>query len=554
MNRRVDVEDFSSRSHAVGNRRSAHDKGNAGSTVNQMTAVPVSRRQLLFRTGVLCAATATGGFLSGCSPRDLPAVDPFTLGVASGDPHSHGVVLWTRLAPDPLNGGGMPPKDVDVYWEVARDEYFRSVVRRGTARASPQFAHSVHVDVEGLEPSRWYWYRFKAGSYISPTGRTRTAAANDASPTRFRFAFVSCQNWQHGHYTAYRSLAEEDIEVVVHLGDYIYESGMIPGSLRVHEGDEPLTLEQYRNRHALYKTDSALQRAHAAFPFILTFDDHETENNYAGFVPERDSDTPGSQAFRRRRAAAYRAYWEHLPLRASLRPTGAQMLLYRRFSIGDLVEISVLDTRQYRSDQSCRVPDPPRCVVPAQRGMTMTGPAQERWLLDGLDQSHARWNVVAQQTMLAPFDLSVGADQSFNIDQWDGYPSARARLLGFLLHRRPKNPVVLSGDLHSSWIVDLKADFRDPDSETIGTEFVGTSISSISPADYNAEVEAALPENPHVGFFDGEFRGYTICDVTPGHWQTDVMAVPTIMSPDASRFRLASFGTEEGAPGAQRLA
>jgi alkaline phosphatase D len=525
-----------------------------GSKPHQVTSTPISRRQLLSAGGVLCTAAATGGFLSGCSPGGRRAIDPFTLGVASGDPLPDGVALWTRLAPDPLNGGGMPPKDVDVQWQIARDENFRHIVGRGTAIAGAHTAHSVHVDVGGLGPARWYWYRFKAGSYISPTGRTKTAHAGDSSPRRFRFAFVSCQNWQHGYYTAYGSLAEEDIDVVLHLGDYIYESGMIPNAPRVHEGGEPLTLEQYRNRHALYKTDLALQRAHASFPFIMTFDDHETENNYAALVPEKDSETPGPQAFRRRRAAAYRAYWEHLPLRASTRPTGAHMPLYRRFSLGDLVEISVLDTRQYRSDQSCLVPHPPRCVVPTQRAMTMTGPAQERWLLDGLDRSRARWNVVAQQTMLAPFDLSVGAERSFNTDQWDGYPSARARLLGFLLHRRPKNPVVLSGDLHSTWIADLKADARDPNSESIGTEFVSTSISSLSPADFNAEVAAALPENPHVGFFDGEFRGYTRCDVTPSGWRTDVKAVPTVMSPEASPFRLASFEIREGHPGARRLA
>ena len=443
----------------------------------------------------------------------------------------------------------MPHNDVQVHWQMATDERFRHIIRRGTVMASPRLAHSVHVDVRRLRPATPYWYRFKVGSHISHAGRTRTAPAPGASPKRLGLAFVSCQNWQHGYYAAYRNLAEEDVDLVVHLGDYIYESGVIPGAPRAHDGPEPVTLEQYRNRHALYKTDPDLRRAHAAFPFVATFDDHETENNYAGSVPQAGSDSESRGAFRARRAAAYRAYWEHMPLRRSSRPAGPDMLLYRRLVFGDLMELMVLDTRQYRSAQPCTAGVTEGCAVPGDQDLTMTGPNQERWLFDALDHSRGRWNVIAQQTMLAQFDLQTGRGRSFSSDQWDGYPAARQRILQFLSERRPSNPVVISGDLHSSWVAELKTDFRDPKSRTVGTEFVGTSISSLSPAEFNAAVATALPDNPHVSFFDGQYRGYTRCEVTRDRWRTDMRAVSDVLSADARAFTLASFDIENGRPG-----
>jgi alkaline phosphatase D len=488
--------------------------------------------------------------------RVAPFADPFTLGVASGDPLPRAVVLWTRLAPRPTEGGGMPARDVPVRFEVAADEGFRRIVRRGRTEARPASAHSVHLDVRGLEPHSEYWYRFRTGRFESPVARAVTAPARAASPESLRFAFVSCQDWQDGLWPAFTDLAAQELELVVHLGDYIYESGPIPSSPRQHEGPEPVSLEGYRNRHALYKTDPALQAAHARCPWVVTWDDHEVENDYAGLVRDEGS-APDPVEFAERRANAYRAYYEHMPLRPSSLPQGPDLRLFRRVRYGDLAEFSVLDTRQYRSDQPCENGLDPRETCPAQLSpeATMTGPEQERWLLAGLGRSRARWNVIAQQTMLAQFDFNPAADATlFNSDQWDGYVAARNRLLGFLLHREPSNPVVITGDIHASFVHDLKADFDDPASATVGTELVGTSISSSFPAAAIPAVQAALPGNPHTKFFDGAHRGYVRCELDRDRWRSDFRAVESVATPESRAFTLASFEVRDGEPGVRPVA
>jgi alkaline phosphatase D len=476
---------------------------------------------------------------------------PFSLGVASGDPLADSVVLWTRLAPDPLNGGGMTPENVVVRWQVALDEKMKKVVKRGTAIATPELAHSVHVDVGGLKPGRWYWYQFQVGNELSPIGRTRTAGAFFTPIQQLNFAFASCQDWQNGYYTAYRHLADEELDFVVHLGDYIYEYGPLPGGQRQHNSPEIITLADYRNRHALYKTDPNLQAAHAAFPWIVTWDDHEVENNYANSIPEENQ----SQAeFVVRRANAYQAYYEHMPLRLASLPKGLDMQLYRRFNFGNLATFNVLDTRQYRTDQPCDDGLKPRCSQAFAPDATMTGLEQERWLLNGLDNSPAIWNVIAQQTMLAEFDFDARPEiELFNMDQWDGYVAARQRLLNFLQQRQPSNPIVITGDIHSSWVHDLKADFNNPSSATVGTEFVGTSISSDFPNQFIAPVQAALSNNPHTKFFDGAFRGYVRCNLNRDRWQSDYRVVSDITDKNASISTIASFVVLNGQPGAQQI-
>lgn len=513
---------------------------------------PISRRRLLTggaATAALLAVAPTPS--AGAAPARLPA-DVFTLGVASGDPEPDSVVLWTRLAPDPLNGGGMPDRSFRVEWEIAEDERFRRIVRRGSEQAGPDLGHSVHAEPRGLRPSATHFYRFRVGGQISPVGRTRTAPDRRSSPRDLALAFVSCQDWQAGYYNAYRGVADEDVDLVLHLGDYIYEYGPTAG-VRRHDGPEVDGLESYRNRHALYRTDADLQAAHAAHPFVVTWDDHEVDNNYAADVPE-DPDGPSQgsrEAFLRRRAAGYQAYYEHLPLRRAQRPRGAGLPLYRRLTFGDLAELSVLDTRQYRTDQPCGDGLGARCAAALDEAATMTGPDQERWLLDGLGRSRARWNVVGQQTILAEYDFQAGPGELYNLDQWDGYVAARNRILSFLEKRRPANPVVLTGDIHSSWVHDLKADFADPGSATVGTEFVGTSISSDFPAPFVAPVVAALPDNPHTRFFDGAFRGYVRCDVTPQRWTSTFRVVDTVLVPGVPTRTLATFVVEDGRPGAQ---
>jgi len=516
----------------------------------------LTRRRLLVSAGVAATVFVTPRFGSRTARAGLRhGAELFQLGVASGDPLPDSVVLWTRLARNPLLGGDLPNDPIPVRWELARDEGFRSIVRSGEALARSELAHSVHVIPEGLEPARWYWYRFRAEGHESPVGRTRTAPGYGTSPARLRFAFASCQDWQAGYWPAFSRMAEEDLDLVVHLGDYIYEYGINHFGVRQHEAGEVGSLENYRNRHALYKTDPALQAAHAAFPWIVTWDDHEVENNYAGAIEEVDITEPAEPpaAFLARRANAYRAYYEHLPLRPSSLPMGPNAAIYRRQPWGNLADFSVLDTRQYRTDQPCGDGLKARCAEALDPNATMTGPEQERWLLEGLRISQARWNVIAQQTILFEADFLAGPGQVFNMDQWDGYVAARNRLLSFLLNFRPSNPIVLTGDIHSSWVGDLKADFANPGSATVGTEFVGTSISSDFPTQFLAPVRAALADNPHIKFFDGIFRGYVRCELDASRWRSDFRVVPTVAVPDAPISTLASFVVENGVPGAQRV-
>ncbi|MEU2433773.1 alkaline phosphatase D family protein [Streptomyces sp. NPDC007861] len=512
--------------------------------------LPEPRVPRLGRRRFLTAAggTALGAMAAGqlAWPESAEALDldtaPFTLGVASGEPDHHSVVLWTRLAPDPLNAetGGMPAEPVEVRWEVARDEHFRHVVRRGTATARPESAHSVHIVAEDLAPDRWYWYRFatagEGGTVHSRTGRTRTLPAPGDRPDRLRFAFVSCQSWAGGAYAAYRDLAEQDIDFVLHLGDYIYETA--GGGLA-----------EFRRLHQLYKTSPDLRAAHARFPFFTTWDDHEVQNNYAADIAGAAGD---GRPFLERRSNGYQAYYEHLPLRPEQRPEGADALLYRRFDFGRLAGFSVLDTRQYRSDQPCGDGRKEPCAEAYDPARTMTGIEQERWLLDGLDRSRTRWNVIAQQTIMAAFDYDLGPGRIVNLDQWDGYPAARSRILDFFERKRPANPVVLSGDWHSAWVNDLKKDFGDPRSRTVATEFVGTSVSS-GAGGWDADVRTGLPANPHVRFYNGTYRGYTLCDITPERWRTDLRIVLSAGDAVSPAFTLATYEVRDGCPGARRI-
>ncbi|MGH9935091.1 MAG: alkaline phosphatase D family protein, partial [Blastocatellia bacterium] len=439
------------------------------SSMNQST---VNRRRFLIGAGALSGLALAGQLPSYAQTRTVKfATDPFSLGVASGDPLPDGVVLWTRLAPDPLNGGGMPPHGATVKWEIATDEQMKKVAQRGSTVASPEFGHSAHVDVRGLQPGRWYWYRFMVGSAVSPIGRTRTAPALNAQLGRLSFAFASCQHYETGYFTAYKHLADERLDLVVHLGDYIYEGAPVANRPRQHNSPEIISLEDYRNRYALYKSDPNLKLAHAAFPWIVTWDDHEVDNNYASDVPE-DSQT--RSAFLERRAHAYQAYYEHMPLRRSSLPRGSELRLYRRLRFGDLAEFSVLDTRQYRTDQPCGDGSKTLCPEALDPKATMLGADQERWLFNNLDKSKALWNVIAQQVMVARWDSGPGPERRLSMDKWGAYPAALNRLLKLLHERKPSNPIVITGDIHSNWVAGLKADFDNPDSAVVGTEFVGT--------------------------------------------------------------------------------
>jgi alkaline phosphatase D len=476
---------------------------------------------------------------------------PFTLGVASGDPWPDGVVLWTRLAPDPLNGGGMPMANAPVAWEVAHDEHFTSLASTGQAIARPELGHSVHVEVGGLEPGREYWYRFHAGRETSITGRTRTAAAPGAAVDQVRFAVCGCTNFEMGYFTALGHLADQQFDFVFHTGDYIYEGGSgfgraKVGSLpRLHRGEEIFTLVDYRNRYAQYKMDPDLTAAHASAPFVVSWDDHEVDNDYAGDVDDRD--TP-PEIFLLRRAAAYQAYFEALPLRASSIPRGPSLRLYRHLQFGNLVDLSVLDTRQHRSDQVCEQAGARSCEAATAADRTMLGVEQERWLFDHLAEVRATWTVIGQQVpMFAQQDAPVGG----TMDKWDGYPAARGRLLSRLVDTRAPNPIVLSGDVHVHFGADLKLDFGDPASPTVGTELTNSSISSggdgAEVADY---WERLKQRNPHMRFHSGR-RGYISCTATPRALRADFIVVDRVTVRGAPPRRAGALVVEAGRRGAQ---
>jgi len=511
-----------------------------------------------FLTGALAAGAtlplAGWGQLqseAGARPQQPPADLPpglFALGVASGDPLPRAVVLWTRLAPAPTAGGGMPPVDVPVRWEVAADDAFRRVVRRGDAVAEARFGHAVHVDVRRLEPASWYHYRFIVGDQVSPVGRTRTAPLRTRDADRLRFLFGSCQNWQSGFWPLWAHAPAEDPDLVLHLGDYIYEGGAGTGPtiVRPHNGPEIETLDDYRNRYGLYKGDPALQGIHATCPWIVTWDDHEVENNYAGLVPQFPAEAP---AFPARRAAAYQAWWEHMPVRMPP-PTGPDLTIYRSFDWGRLARFHVLDTRQYRTDQPCGDGTGPTCPERTDPARTLLGTDQEAWLGAGLADSRATWDVLANQVVMTSMQL---AGSVYNRDQWDGYAASRSRLLGQLQAGGVANAVVLTGDIHAAGVGDLVDEDPDgtPGTQAYGTELVGGSISSRfdeAVADIAQQLIAALP---HVRFADTRRRGYMVCDATETELVTRFQVVDSTATPDAPVYNAGSWTTLAGIPGVQ---
>jgi alkaline phosphatase D len=500
------------------------------------TLARLSRRELLNAAWKLGAAA----LVQPLAPRRAAAQPifkdyPFTLGVASGDPWPASVVLWTRLAPEPLDGGGMPAVNVDVAWEVGREAAFRTIVQKGTAVARPELGHSVHVEVAGLEPGREYWYRFRAGGEISQIGRTKTAPAAGAAVDRLRFAVCGCSHYEAGYFTALRRIAEEQFDFVFHSGDYIYEGradgGRNPAVVRQHRGAELYTVVDYRNRYAQYKMDRDLLAAHASAAFVVTPDDHEVDNDYAGDIDEHD--TP-PEIFLLRRAAAYQAYYETMPLRAPALPAGARMRLYRRLQFGNLIDLSVLDTRQFRSNQACTGATATGCAEADSPRRTMLGAEQEKWLFDQLGTMKATWTVLGQQVPTFARDAAAFNPQGrFSMDKWDGYTAARQRLYERLEETRAPNPIVLSGDVHVHYAADLKMDFRSETSKAIGVELTNSSITSGSDgAEVAANWEAIRGANPHIKYHSAR-RGYIACTATPTELQADFKVLERVTVPDA---------------------
>ena len=482
---------------------------------------------------------------------------PFSLGVASGSPLPDSVILWTRILPDPLNAASVSPIALRVRWEVAEDEAFRKVVAQGSALAAPELAHSVHVDAAGLRQERWYWYRFLLGDAVSPVGRTRTAPAGATLPASLKLAVASCQHWEFGHYAAHRHIAAAAPDLVAFLGDYIYEWGpyQLRHPERAYRRDESFTLAQYRARYAQYKSDPHLQAAHHAAPWIVTWDDHEVANDYAGDIDERLSADFGA-----RRAAAYQAFYEHMPLRLPAPRNGrfGSIRMYQRYDWGRLARFHVLDNRQYRSPLPCSKPGrggsnvvlARACAELRDPARTMLGSEQEAWLAQGLSSSRAQWNILAQQTPMAQSSgvpIQSPGDGRFWTDGWDGYPAARRRLLDTVVGSGAKNPLVLAGDVHTFYASELRRDFSRPASKTnpvLAAELCGTSITSSSRP--QSRTQENVGRNPHILYGRSDKRGYMLVDVTPQSAHARFMGLDDVHDARSGQTELVSFLVDDG--------
>ncbi|HEX7349791.1 MAG TPA: alkaline phosphatase D family protein [Brachybacterium sp.] len=496
----------------------------------------MSRR--IFTAASLTTLTAAGvlGMQPARADGSWRVQDPFTLGIASGDPTSSSVVLWTRLAVDPhaLDGrGGMPSTTIEVRWELANDESFRSILRRGTETARPEEAHSIHVELEDLPAGAEFFYRFRVGRHVSPVGRTLTTPPH-GDTRNLRMVHLSCAHWEGGWFTAYRRAAEDRPDLVFGLGDYIYEGGPGTGKIRTHPHKLCTTLEDYRLRYATYKTDPDLQLLHETAPWIVTWDDHEVQDNWAG---EHPKDGVPTDAWMARRIAAQQAYYENMPLRRSSAPVGASMQLFRRLSWGDLATFHVLDTRQYRDLQACH--DGGKnwwfvdCEEQTSPDRTMLGADQKQWLLDGMAESTATWQLLAQSVFFAKRDNAAGPDTSLGSDGWDGYRADRDEIVRTWAERGVTNPVVLTGDVHVHFANELTADFWEPDSPTVGVELVTTAITSGGDgSDVVRGEEEVLAENPHIKYIRGR-RGYVLSELSTEELRAEFTTIPAVTIPDA---------------------
>lgn len=516
-----------------------------------------SRRALIGSLGALGALGVTA-----CAPSpakiDLghskgPLSYLFTLGVASGDPVSDGFVLWTRLAPQPLQEDGGMSDPTRVTWQLSESPTFATLTQSGQSLATSDWAHSVHVEVTGLRPGRQYYYRFIANGQNSPTGRALTSPMFGSQVDRLRLGVASCQHYEQGFFNSYRDMVAQDPDIILHMGDYIYEASWGP-QVRRQSSADAMTLADYRILHAEYKTDAALQSAHAHAPWLFIWDDHEVANDYAGF---NDENYMPVEAFKARRRAAYKAYYEHMPVRLRSKPRGDHMRLHDYFYYGNLATMALTDARQYRADQACQTPERGgaqvvNCEELADNSRSMFGAEQERWLMPSFLRSGAEWEILAQPTLFSKLNQTnrEGQPGSWS-DGWDGYPATRSMILDAAAQRKPKNFVSLGGDMHSWWQADLLADYADPASQIVGTEFVTTSVTAHSYA-YN-RFTAMLPDNPHIHFFDDRKRGYSLIDITPDTFKVQMREMDSVYDPDSPATTRKTFIVESGQAGANDI-
>ena len=516
-------------------------------------AKTLDRRNLIKTAGSLA-------ILAGISPAPLFArplgANPFTLGVAAGDPWPDGFVIWTRLAPRPLDEhSGMPAARIPVRWEVAEDAACTRIVRSGETLAMPELGHSVHVEVAGLQPHRPYWYHFAvAGSDVSPVGMARTAPARDALVDRVRIGVAGCQHYEVGHYDAWAHLADEpDLDLIFHYGDYIYEGGTSPLGpqangvpiVRQHIGGEIYSIDDYRRRYAQYKSDAALQAAHTACAFACSFDDHEVDNNWAG---EFDQDGTSPEIFALRRYAALQAWYENMPVRKGLFPARGGLTAYRRLDYGRLLRTHVLDTRTNRSDQVCNDGKIRPCPPDLLQSPEVLGRAQEAWLDEGLGND-AVWNLLAQQIIVMPVDFRAddAAEARFATDLWDGYRPARKRLIESIRKHELTNVVIATGDHHKHLVGSVPANEDRPDGPKIAVEFQAASISSNGNGKGEAGLEPMMRNNPHFDLYTDR-RGYQLFEVTPKMWRTHVKVMDQVQTSGGKISTLARYSVSPDAP------
>ncbi|MBD8505303.1 alkaline phosphatase D family protein [Hoyosella sp. G463] len=527
------------------------------------------------RTVLRAGAALSGLALSGAAGARIASAPPggiFLHGVASGDPTSRSVMLWTRVTPVPeaVPGSGAGP-DSTIHWEIATDPGFAARIASGTASTGAWRDHTVLVDAGGLAPSTTYYYRFLgARGEASPTGATRTTPAPGTLVDRLRLGVVSCANWEAGTFSAYRHLASRgDLDAIVHLGDYLYENGQGEyggknGSVRLHQPPhEIVSLADYRQRHGQYKTDPDLQNLHATVPVIAIWDDHESANDaWRGGAENHD---PSEGSWSDRYEAALQAYLEWMPIR----PGGAGRTLYRRISFGSLAELSMLDLRSYRDRPAATGSDGRAIDDPAR---TIAGAEQLDWLIRGTTTSTAQWQLIGNPVMIAPIVLPplepattealtsmLGIPRggiAFNGDQWDGYTSDRAALFTALDSAPARNAVFLTGDIHSSWASELPRNAaRYPGAGTVGVEYVVPSVTSkniddilrVPPRTVSPAIENALrATNQHVRFVELDSHGYGVLEVTTDHAQMDWWFITDPADPGARARHAHSLRTTAG--------
>jgi alkaline phosphatase D len=521
-----------------------------------MTSELLRRRQFVRNASAWAAlmVASLGPIKKVHAQKPLFINDPFQLGVASGDPVADGFVIWTRIAPDPYDINALPNEALLVTWEVAADAKFKKIIKKGNIYARPELAHSVHVEVQGLDQGREYFYRFTCGDVQSQVGRALTLPAPYASVDRLKFGVASCQHYEQGYFTAYKDMIAHDPSLIVHLGDYIYDVSW-GQTIRHHPIGDARTLHDYRQIHAVYKLDADLQKAHLHCPWVFVWDDHEVDNDYADLINE---DNAAPEVFAKRRNAAYQAFYEHMPLRAMSAPdANMNMIMFQRFQYGNLAEFNLLDLRQYRSNQPCELPDffagrvvdETQCPDWKDPKRTMLGPLQETWMSKGFARTNAKWVVLAQSLMLMGYDQTLGPTRGFYTDNWNAYPFAKRRLLDLIKLRKLQNVISLGGDIHAYFVGDVKDDDLNPNSPTLISEFVGTSVTSES---YNTKLfNALMAENPQMKFVDDRYRGYIMCDVTPTVWNSTLRIVDNVHTRDGTFRTLAAFAVENGKPGVQ---